>query len=151
MKPFYIILIIVAVVFIAAYIYAKKVIGKITFATPRFVGADLKSAFSGNNFTTIDLSENIDNQNSFSIPVNRLYAEVYYQGQLVGKSTTQHDPFVIPVNGNINVTQNITLAIAPGLDVVTQLISGQPIQFTYMIRAVLFNFFPFTYRGSFTY
>lgn len=150
MKTFIIILVIV-VVLALGYKYGKKAIDNFDFGNPKFVGADLKSIFSSSGFATVDLSTTITNKNNFSVPVNNLYIEVYYQGALVGKSTTPHDAFVIPKNGSINISQNISLAVTNTVNIAAQIIGGQSVQFEYRIRAILFGFVPFFTKGTFTY
>ncbi len=151
MKGSTIILIIVIALIIAGVVYGKKVIDNFTFGNPKFVGADLGSIFGGTGFSTIDLSMSVDNKNTFAIPVKNLYAEVYYNGQLFGKSTNAHDPFTIPANGSITITQNMTFALTNTGAIIGKLYNKQPLQFTYMVKGTLFGFAPFKYNGNFTY
>lgn len=150
MKVLVTILVILILAAIAGYAYAKKTIDKFTFDI-KFVGADLKGILSNGGFANIDLSATITNQNKFKVSVKDLYVEVYYKGQLLGKSTSIHDPFVIPANGRITISQGMTLSATSTFDIAKQFISGQKIEFEYMIKATIFNFYPLKVRGTFTY
>lgn len=151
MRTFIIIIAIVLVLAIVGYRYGKKALAKFDVQGPNLVGADLSKIFQSGNFATADLSATITNGNNFNIPVSNLYVELYYNGQTLGKSTTPHDKFIIPKNGSVSITQNMTLAAASGLDIASQLLGGNKLTFTYKVTGVLFGFFPFVYRGNFNY
>jgi LEA14-like dessication related protein len=150
MRTFIIILVIVAVIGFFGYRYSSKAIDNINF-NPKFVGADLKSIFSKTGFANIDMQATITNKNNFNIPVNNLYIEVYYNGAIVGKSTVPHEKFIVPANGSITISQNISLAVTNSLAIAGKLIAGQKVEFEYMIKGQLFNFLPLKVKGTFTY
>lgn len=151
MKAIWIILIIVVIILAIGYSQVKKAINNFSLGTPKFVGADLKSIFTNGGFAAVDLTSTITNNNKFSIPVSNLYIEVYYQGALVGKSTTVHNNFTIPANGTITISQNMTLAFNNTIDVGLKIISGQQVTFTYIVKATIFNLVPLRISNSFTY
>lgn len=148
------VLLIIAIVVIIAYFvhnYATKAIDKITFSPPKFEGVDLLSIVNTTGFSQINLSTVISNTNNFNIPVNGLYLELLYQGNIIGKSTDPSERFIIPSNGEIKVTQNITLSLANSIGIAAKLVARQPIEFTYRVEATLFNVFPLNYTDTFTY
>lgn len=146
-----IIIVVIAAILYFGYRAGKKAIDNFDIGDPKFIGADLASVFSGSSFTTIDLGTTITNKNNFSVSVSGLYVEVYYQGAILGKSTKPHDKFIIPANGSVDLTENITIALGNAAQIAGRLISKQPTQFDYMVKAKLFGFFPLTVRDSFTY
>lgn len=148
MRTFIIILVIAAILYFG-YTRGKKVIDNFTIDDPRFIGADLASVFNGSGFTTIDLGTTITNKNNFSVSVSGLYIEVYYQGAIIGKSTMPHDKFTIPANGSVDIRENITLALGNAIQVGAKLLTKQPVEFTYMVKATLFGFLPFKFNDSF--
>lgn len=151
MRKFLIILLIVAVVGFFGYRYAKRSIDNISFSSIGFTGIDLNNILSTTGFATVDVNTTIGNKNGFSIPVNNLYVEIYYAGKVIGKSTMPSDAFTIPANGSFTVSHNVTLSLSGSLDIATKLIQKRPVEFTYMIKATLFGFYPLIYKGSFTY
>lgn len=145
-----IVIIVIIVILYFGYRGGKKIIDNFDFGSPKFIGADLANVFSG-NFATVDLGTTITNKNNFSVPVSGLYFEVYYQGQLLGKSTMRHDNFTIPANGSIEIMENVTLALGDVVQIAGKLLAKQPIEFTYMVRAFLWNVIPITVRNKFMY
>lgn len=151
MKTWVIILIIVVVLAFGTYKYGMKAVDKVTFGQPQFVNADFKSLISGSGVTSVNLSETITNANNFSIPVTGLYFEVYYNGITIARSQAPHVRFVIPANGSLAVTETVLIDVQNSIQVGLNILSGQSIKFDYMVRGYLFGFFPFTYKGTFTY
>lgn len=152
MRAFLIILVIIVVIGIAGYLYGKRAIDNFEFGEPKFVGADLQSIFSGAGFTTLDLSSTIVNKNNFEVPVKGLYVELKYKGQLIAKSTNPQD-FVIPANGSITITHNLTLPVGTGfaIDIGLQLASKKQLEFQYSAKGSLFGFIPLSTKDTFTY
>lgn len=151
MKGLTIILVIIVVLAIGGYLYSKKVLSKFNWGSPSLAGADLKNIFNSGGFANITLTDIVTNNNNFKVTVNNLYIEIYYQGSVIAKSTTPHDPFVIPANGSVTITQDMTVAINNSLTIAAQLISGNKIEFDYKIKAIIFGFYPLIYNGKFTY
>lgn len=151
MRTFLIILVFLAVITFFGYRYGKTAISKLDFGSPKFSGIDLLNVLNTSGFSQVNLSTVITNQNNFAIPVNNLYLEVSYLGNLVGKSTNTGTSFVIPANGQITISQNVTISLANSLGIAAKLVAKQPIQFDYLVKATLFNFFPLTFRSNFIY
>lgn len=144
-------LIALLIVIIAGYFYVKKVLDSFTFGDVKFVGADIKSILSGGTLAAINLSSTIENKNSFSVPVNGLYIELYHQGKLIGRSIAPQADFTIPSMGSFTISQSMTVDISGALSIAAGLLQGAPITFDYIIKAKLFRFFPLTYKGNFSY
>lgn len=150
MKNLLIILVVLALVYFI-FRYAKKVVNNITFSDPSFEGVDLLSVVNNTSFSNINLSTVINNNNTFNIPVEGLYLEVYYQGNLIGKSTSPSERFVIPAKGSIKITESVTLYLSNSIGIAAKLLANQPLEFSYVVKATIFNFIPLTYRSTFTY
>lgn len=151
MRSFLTVLIIVALLLYFGYRFVKKSVENLTFSQPKFSGIDLLNFINKTGFSTVDLSTTITNKNNFDIPVNNLYLEISHEGNLVGKSTIPHEKFVIPNNGAITESQNVTLSLASSFSLAAKLLAKQPIVFDYTIKGTLFNFFPLNYSDKFTY
>lgn len=151
MKYLLIILAVIAAIAAVGYFYIKNISDSLTFGAVKFVGGDIKSIFDGTGFAAVKLSQNIDNKGSLSIPVSGLYVELYHKGNLIGKSASPNTDFTIPSNGNITISQTMTFDISKGLSIAANILTKTPITFDYIIRAKLFGFYPFTYKGNFVY
>lgn len=151
MKNFFIIVLIVAVIAISIYAYGKIIFKKFNWGQPAFAGADFKNIFSGTGFTTVTFVDTITNNNNFQVSIDRLYIEVYYGGSLIAKSTNVHEKFVIPANGSVTITQNMTLAINNSLGILSDLAQGNKLQFEYRVRALIFGLYPLMFKGNFSY
>lgn len=149
MKTFILILVIVVILGLVGYRVSKKAIDKISFSKPTIRNLNLSSI--GNSFSTVDLTTTIENKNNFDIPVSGLYIELYYQGQLVGKSTVPSEKFIVPMNGSITITQNVTIYLNSTLNVAAKILSKELITFDYIARGIVFNVVPLQIRDSFIY
>lgn len=149
MRTFIIIAVIVIILYFG-YTRAKKILDNFEISDPEFLGADLPGLFRGTGFNTVDLGTTITNKNDFSVSVSGLYIEIYYKGMTVGKSTVPHEKFVIPANGSVDVRENMTLALGNAIEVGVRLLAKQPVEFTYMVKATIFGWFPLTHRDKFT-
>lgn len=144
-------LLVLAAVIIIAFFYIRNALNNFTFNDVKFVGGNIREILSGGAFTAINLSQTIDNKNSFSVPVSGLYIELYHQGKLIGQSTSAQPDFDIPAMGSFTINQSMTVNINSSLSIAAKILAGAPVIFDYTIRAKLFKFFPLTYNGSFTY
>lgn len=150
MRALIIILIIVVLLYLG-YREGKKAIDKIEFGDPKFVGADFASIVNRAEFTAIDLQTTITNKNNFDIPVNNLFISVSYQGNLIGKSTNPEPSFIIPKNGYVTISHNMTISLPNSLGIAAKILAKQPIVFEYNVKATLFNFIPLNFNSTFTY
>lgn len=151
MRAFLIILLILVVLGFIAFRWGKSVFDKFAFNIS-FKGVDLQSILNGTGFTQVDLTVSIDNKNNFSVPVTGFYAEIFYNNNLLAKSTNSGQQFVIPANGNVTVSHSVTVGLTnDAIDIAGKLISKQSIPFTYKIKATLWGWIPISYSGKFNY
>lgn len=150
---------IIVVLLVAAYMYIKKAIDGFGFDLG-LSRVDLKALFSGGGTTNVDLTITITNNNNFSIPVDNLTVEIYYDSSIllppsiIAYSTNPADNFVIPSKangGSVTFSHNITINVgSSAVDILNNLLLGNPLVFTYTIKGKLFKFYPLNYSGTYT-
>jgi len=145
-------IIIIAIVILSyfGYRWGKKSIDNLSYDVKFASG--FKEVLQGitGNIGTVNVDLFISNKNNFYIPVNGLYAEIYYGGNLIAKSTQPQGKFIIPENGNIAVRHSITVVLGGATyNAIGRIIAKKPTEFTYKLKASAW-IVPFGHKGNFT-
>lgn len=164
LKIFLWILAILAVIAVIAFFWAKSIFDKVNFSAPKLYSLDLqgltlndlvKIALEGSQKEVkVTLGMDISNANSFSIPFSNMNVKMYYAGAIIAQTSPalQNQKFVLPANGNLSVTDNISIVLNPeGIKMLIEKIKGGQPKIDYKIGLKVFGIPLPSIQNSFTW
>lgn len=146
------IVVIIAVLAIIGFIWAKNAFDKISFSVPRLQGLDMQGLTlndlakialeGGQKELKVSLAMDAKNENNFSIPFGNMLVKMYYGSTLIASTSPslENKKFVLPAKGSVTVsdTINIILNTAGAKLLIEKLKGGHP-QINYSIGLRVFG------------
>lgn len=165
MRILIIIVLILVIAGVIGYFQAKTVWDKIKFDFAKgFRGINLSSfnpqelLLSGQTKINPILGIDIINDNSFDIPFKEMKATVYYNGAVIGETSSDlyGRTFNVPRHSTLSVTDPINLYLneAGGRLLLAKIGGGQPeLNYQIKVKIQLFGFLwiPITYKDTFSW
>lgn len=145
LKIFLWIVAIIAVFAIAGFLWAKNAIGKISFSKPNPQGLNLSGitmANIANNQSNITATIGLDiqNDNSFSIPISNLKVRLLYKGSVIAQTSDDLlNPMVVPANGTLSLSDIITINVNNSSTFLIEKIKGNSVSLDYIVDVSIWN------------
>lgn len=159
MKNFLLILVVLALLAVIVFFWAKSAVMDIDFklklALPKI--ADLQQAVNlgqGTPSVKVGVQITITNRNIFSIPLKDLRVSIYSDGGLVAKSADaagNSKKIKVPAHGKAIFIHTLDVFLLPAfLQAIMKLRTGEKLTLKYVITGSVFNL-PLTYTDTFDY